>query len=201
MLDFKKEIANSIAKVVELNVEELKSFIEVPKDSTNGDYAFPCFKLAKELKKSPMIIANEIKEEIVLNNEVIEKVEVVSGYLNFYVNKQKLAEEVIKEIQENDEYGKSEIGEGTTVLVEYSSPNIAKPFHIGHLRTTLIGSALYNVYKYLGYNTVGINHLGDYGTQFGKMIEAYKLWGSEYDLEEEDFHKECNCDFFVLKRD
>jgi len=189
MLDLKKEIAKSIANVVELNVEELKSFIEVPKDSTNGDYAFPCFKLAKELKKSPMIIANVIKEKIVLDNAVIEKVDVVSGYLNFFVNKEKLAEEVVKEIQVNDEYGKSKIGEGTTVLVEYSSPNIAKPFHIGHLRTTLIGSALYNVYKYLGYNTVGINHLGDYGTQFGKMIEAYKLWGNEYDLEDDAINK------------
>jgi len=189
MLDLKKEIAKSIANVVELNVEELKSFIEVPKDSTNGDYAFPCFMLAKELKKSPMIIANVIKEKIVLDNAVIEKVDVVSGYLNFFVNKEKLAEEVVKEIQVNDEYGKSKIGEGTTVLVEYSSPNIAKPFHIGHLRTTLIGSALYNVYKYLGYNTVGINHLGDYGTQFGKMIEAYKLWGNEYDLEDDAINK------------
>ena len=189
MLDFKKEIASSIANIVELNIEELKSFIEVPKDSTNGDYAFPCFKLAKELKKSPMIIANEIKEKIVLDNAVIEKVDVVSGYLNFFINKEKLAEEVVKEIQVNDKYGKSKIGEGTTVLVEYSSPNIAKPFHIGHLRTTLIGSALYNVYKYLGYNTVGINHLGDYGTQFGKMIEAYKLWGNEYNLEDDATNK------------
>ncbi|MCR5147164.1 MAG: arginine--tRNA ligase [Clostridia bacterium] len=189
MLDFKKEIADAIAKAVELNSDELYSFIEVPKDSGNGDYAFPCFKLAKELRKSPMVIAEEIKEKIELNNEIIEKVDVVSGYLNFFVNKNKLAEEIINEFAINKEYGKSNIGKGTTVLVEYSSPNIAKPFHIGHLRTTLIGSALYKVYKYLGYNTVGINHLGDYGTQFGKMIEAYKLWGNEYDLQDDAINK------------
>ena len=184
MLDFKKEIAMSIAKVVELNIEELKTFVEVPKDSVNGDYAFPCFKLAKELKKSPMIIANEIKEKIELNTEIIEKVEVVSGYLNFYINKQKIAEEVVKEIQVNEEYGKSEIGKGKNIVIDYSAPNIAKPFHIGHLRSTVIGGALYKIYKYLGYNTIGINHLGDYGTQFGKMIEGYSLWKDEYNLEE-----------------
>ena len=192
MLDFKKEIANAIAKIVELNSDELYLFIEVPKDSRNGNYSFPCFKLAKVLGKSPIIIAKEIKEKMQLNNDIIEKVDVVSGYINFFVNKSKLAEVVIKEMQENAEYGKSKLGEGTNVLVEYSSLNIAKPFHIGHLRTTLIWSALYNVYKYLGYNTVGINHLGDYGTQFGKMIEAYKLWGSEYDLEEDAINKMMN---------
>lgn len=184
MLDFKREIAMSIAKVVELNIEELKTFVEVPKDSVNGDYAFPCFKLAKELKKSPMIIANEIKEKIELNTEIIEKVEVVSGYLNFYINKQKIAEEVVKEIQVNEEYGKSKIGKGKNIVIDYSAPNIAKPFHIGHLRSTVIGGALYKIYKYLGYNTIGINHLGDYGTQFGKMIEGYSLWKDEYNLEE-----------------
>ena len=189
MLDFKCEIAKAISNVVEIKAEELYSFIEVPKDSSNGDYAFPCFKLAKELRKAPMAIAEEIKEKIEIDTDIIEKVENVSGYLNFYVNKNKLANVVIEEMKKEAEYGKSNIGEGTTVLVEYSSPNIAKPFHIGHLRTTLIGSALYNVYKYLGYNTIGINHLGDYGTQFGKMIEAYKLWGNEYNLEEDPINK------------
>ena len=189
MLDFKKEIASSIANIVELNIEELKSFIEVPKDSTNGDYAFPCFKLAKELKKSPMIIANEIKEKIVLDNAVIEKVEVVSGYLNFFVNKEKLAEVIVNEFQNNEEYGKSKVGEGKTVVIDYSHPNIAKPFHIGHLRSTVIGQALYNTYEYLGYNVEGLNYLGDYGTQFGKMIEGYKLWGSEYDLEKDPINQ------------
>ena len=189
MLDFKKEIANSIAKVVELNVEELKSFIEVPKDSVNGDYAFPCFKLAKELKKSPMIIANEIKEKIVLDVAVIEKVDVVSGYLNFFVNKEKLAEVIVNEFKTNEEYGKSKIGEGKNIVIDYSHPNIAKPFHIGHLRSTVIGAALYNIYKYLGYNVTGVNHLGDYGTQFGKMIEGYKMWGDEYDIENDPINE------------
>lgn len=184
MLNFKKEIAKSIAKAVELNEKELETYIEVPKDSTNGDYAFPCFRLAKELKKSPIMIANDIKEKIVLDENIIEKIEVVSGYLNFYVNKQKLASEVIGEMLKNNEYGKSNIGNGKNIVIDYSAPNIAKPFHIGHLRSTVIGGALYKIYKYLGYNTIGINHLGDYGTQFGKMIEGYKLWKDEYNLEE-----------------
>ena len=189
MLDFKKEIANSIAKAVELNSEELYSFIEVPKDSVNGDYAFPCFKLAKELRKSPMAIAEEIKEKIQLNNDVIEKVDVVSGYLNFFINKNKLAEEVVNELKNNVEYGKSNIGNGKNIVIDYSAPNIAKPFHIGHLRSTVIGGALYKIYKYLGYNTIGVNHLGDYGTQFGKMIEGYTMWKDEYDLEKDPINQ------------
>ena len=183
MLNLKKEIAKFIANAVKLDENELESYIEVPKDSTNGDYAFPCFRLAKELKKSPVIIANDIKEKIVLDESIIEKVEVVSGYLNFYVNKQKMASEVIGEMLKNEDYGKSNVGNGKNIVIDYSAPNIAKPFHIGHLRSTVIGGALYKIYKYLGYNTIGINHLGDYGTQFGKMIEGYKLWKDEYNLE------------------
>lgn len=189
MLDFKKEIAEAIAKVVELNSDELYSFIEIPKDSGNGDYAFPCFRLAKELRKSPMMIAEEIKEKIELNNDVIEKVDVVSGYLNFFVNKNKLAEEIVNEFTNNKEYGKSELGKGKNIVIDYSAPNIAKPFHIGHLRSTVIGGSLYKIYKYLGYNTIGVNHLGDYGTQFGKMIEGYKMWGDEYDLEKDPINQ------------
>ena len=189
MLDFKKEIATAIAKAVELNSEELYSYIEVPKDSENGDYAFPCFKLAKELRKSPMMIAEEIKNRIVLDNSIIEKVEVVSGYLNFFVNKNKLAEVVIKEVEQNREYGKSNIGRGKNVVIDYSAPNIAKPFHIGHLRSTVIGGALYKIYNYLGYNTIGVNHLGDYGTQFGKMIEGYTMWKDEYDIEKDPINQ------------
>ncbi len=184
MINFKQEIANQIAKVTNLKQEELETYIETPKDVRNGDYAFPCFRLAKELKKSPAQIAIEIKEKIEIDSKILEKVEVVGGYLNFTVNKMLLTQEVLKEIEQED-YGKSNIGEGQTILVEYSSPNIAKPFHIGHLRTTVIGAALYNIYKYLGYNTIGINHLGDYGTQFGKLIEGYKRWGNEYDLEKQ----------------
>ena len=109
----------------------------------------------------------------------------MGGYINFTIQKQALVKEVLNEIEKKKEsYGIQKLGEGKTVIVEYSSPNIAKPFHIGHLRTTLIGRALYNIYQTLGYETIGINHLGDYGTQFGKMIEGYKRWGQEYNLEE-----------------
>ena len=182
MLDIKNVIANALAKASGLNEKELYSFIEVPKEATNGDYAFPCFKLAKELRKSPMAIADELKEKLEIDNAIIEKVEVVSGYLNFYLSKEAIAKEVINEINKTEEYGKSTIGNGKNIVIDYSAPNIAKPFHIGHLRSTVIGGALYKIYKYLGYNTIGINHLGDYGTQFGKMIEGYTMWKDEYDL-------------------
>lgn len=187
MLNFKSEIAKKIAQVVKLETSELETYIEIPKDSTNGDFSFPCFRLAKELKKAPQVIASEIKEKLELeeSNDIIEKIDVIGGYLNFYINKNILIKEVLSEInKEKENYGASDMGKGKNIIVEYSSPNIAKEFHIGHLRTTVIGAAFYNIYKYLGYNTIGINHLGDYGTQFGKMIEGYKRWGEEYNLEE-----------------
>ena len=189
MIDYNELIAEKIASATSLDKNEIKQYIEIPPQSDMGDFAFPCFRLAKILKKSPVQIADEIKEKI-SEDEYIEKIETKSGYLNFYINDNKLVEEVLKEISthEND-FGKSEEGKEKTVLIDYSSPNIAKQFHIGHLRTTLIGSALYKIYKYLGYNTIGINHLGDYGTQFGKMIEAYKMWGSEYDLTDDAINK------------
>ena len=184
MADFKQIIGQAIAKVTNLNEEELESYIEKPKDQKNGDYAFPCFKLAKELRKAPAIIANEIQEKIEIDKEKIEKIEVVGGYLNFYINKNAITKEVLEKVELDEEYGKSKIGEGKNIVIDYSSPNIAKPFHIGHLRSTVIGGALYKIYKHLGYNVTGINHLGDYGTQFGKLIEGYKLWGEEYNIEE-----------------
>lgn len=184
MTNFKQEIAKQIANATNGDEKQLEAYIEVPKDVKNGDYAFPCFRLAKELKKAPPQIANEIKEKLIINEAIVEKVEVLGGYLNFYINKKMLTKEVLTQIAKQEEYGKSKIGEGKTILVEYSSPNIAKPFHIGHLRNTVIGSALYNIYQYLGYHTIGMNHLGDYGTQFGKLIEGYKKWGNEYNLEE-----------------
>ena len=189
MVDFKDEIANEISNATNLDKNELEAYIEVPKNTENGDYAFPCFKLAKELKKAPPVIANEIKEKIKINNDIIEKVEIIGGYLNFYINKNIFTEYVLKKIDGEKEYGKSKLGEGKTVIVEYSSPNIAKPFHIGHLRNTVLGGALYNVYKHLGYNVIGINYLGDYGTQFAKIIEGYKRWGSEYDLTQDPIDK------------
>lgn len=185
MLNFKNEIAKIISKITNIDVNELEGYIEIPPDDNMGDYAFPCFRLAKELKKAPPVIAAELKEKIEVENELIDSVEVVGGYLNFYINKTALIKNTLEEVNsKGEEYGKSNIGERKNIIVEYSSPNIAKPFHIGHLRNTLIGHTLYNMYKFLGYNVVGINHLGDYGTQFGKMIEGYKLWGEEYNIEE-----------------
>lgn len=185
MLDFKETIAEELQKATGLNKEELKSYIEVPKDTSMGDYAFPCFKLAKELKKAPPMIATEINEKLQVDEKVITKIEIVGGYINFYVNNATLIEEVLKEYDnKKEQYGNSKIGEGKNVVIDYSAPNIAKPFHIGHLRSTVIGGALYNVYKFLNYNVTGVNHLGDYGTQFGKLIEGYKLWGEEYNIEE-----------------
>ncbi len=189
MINFKQEIAKQIAQAINLDEKELETYIETPKDAKNGDYAFPCFRLAKELRKAPPQIAMEIKEKIEIDTNKIEKVEVLGGYLNFYLNKTLLTKEVLTEIAQNEEYGKSKQGEGKNVVIDYSSPNIAKPFHIGHLRSTVIGGALYNIYKFLGYHTIGVNHLGDYGTQFGKLIEGYKLWGEEYNIEEEPINE------------
>ncbi len=190
MIDFKDKIAEEISKVSELTKEYLKEYIEIPKDTKMGDYALPCFKLAKEMKKSPVIIANEIKEKIEMPNKYISKIEAVNGFLNIFINNEMLIENVLDEMESKKEnYGSSNIGNGKNIIVEYSSPNIAKPFHVGHLRTTVIGRALYNMYKFLGYNTIGINHLGDWGTQFGKLIEGYKRFGNEYDLEENPIDK------------
>ena len=194
MIDFKKIIAEKISNVTQINKEELETYIEIPKDTKNGDYAFPCFRLAKELKKAPPIIATEIKEKLDLvknksDENAMEKLEIVGGYLNFYINKDLLTKQVLSQIAEKDDYGKSEVGKGKNIVIDYSAPNIAKPFHIGHLRSTVIGGALYNIYKYLGYNTIGVNHLGDYGTQFGKLIEGYKLWGEEYDIENDPINE------------
>lgn len=188
MKNFKQIIAKQISKTIEINAKELEGYIETPKDSKNGDYAFPCFRLAKELRKAPPAIANEIKEKIEPVEE-IEKVEVAGGYLNFFINKSTLAKEVLGEISKTEQYGKSIVGEGKNIVIDYSAPNIAKPFHIGHLRSTVIGGALYNIYKYLGYNVTGVNHLGDYGTQFGKLIEGYKMWGEEYDIEKDPINE------------
>ena len=188
MKNFKQIIAKQISKTIDINEQELESYIETPKDSKNGDYAFPCFRLAKELRKAPPVIANEIKEKIEEVDE-IEKIEVAGGYLNFFINKKILAKEVLEEISKTEQYGKSKIGKEKNIVIDYSAPNIAKPFHIGHLRSTVIGGALYNIYKYLGYNVTGVNHLGDYGTQFGKLIEGYKMWGKEYDIEKDPINE------------
>ena len=188
MKDFKEIIAKEISKVT--NIEEVKLLenIEVPKDNSNGDYAFPCFILAKELKKSPVMIANDLQvsilDNIKTNNiEEISDVIAINGFLNFKLNKENIAKELIKEFDSKKEQFGSEENNGNNIVIDYSAPNIAKPFHIGHLRSTVIGGALYNIYKYLGYNVTGINHLGDYGTQFGKLIEGYKRWKNEYSID------------------
>ena len=189
-MDFKSYIAEAISKATNINKDEIKSYIEIPKIEANGDFAFPCFRLAKELKQSPVNIANNIKEKIEIDNNIISRIAVVNGFLNFYVSKISLVKETIQKFDiQKEEYGKSNIGEERTVIVEYSSPNIAKPFHIGHLKTTIIGNALYKLYEFLGFKTIGINHLGDYGTQFAKLIEGYKRWGKEYDFSTDPIDK------------
>ena len=181
MIDFKNVIADELKKVT--NIESAGEYIEVPANKEMGDLSLPCFKLAKEMKKAPQIIANEINENLQLPTELFSKTEVVNGYLNFFINPTALVKTVFEEFEnKKDGYGSCNIGEGKTVVIDYSSPNIAKPFHIGHLKTTVLGGALYNIYKFLGYKVIGVNHLGDYGTQFGKLIEGYKRWGNEYDL-------------------
>ena len=193
MINFKEEIAKIISNYMKIDIEKILENLEIPKDSNMGDYAFPCFVLAKEMKKSPVMIAEELKnsitEEIGQDNKYIESVSSVNGFLNFSINKETIIKETIKDFDNAKQYGKSDVGKGKTILVEYSSPNIAKPFHIGHLKTTILGNCLYNVYKFLGYNTIGLNHLGDYGTQFAKLIEGYKMWGSEYDFTENPIDK------------
>lgn len=183
-MDYKKSIAQLI-KIEGVGEDEIYSMLTFPKDLTMGDYCLPCFRFAGKLKKSPMVIADQLRDEIDLSkNTFLSKVESVAGYLNFTLNKVDYAERVISKILSlGSDYGKSNIGQGKTVCIDYSSVNIAKPFHIGHLSTTVIGAALYRIYKALGYNVVGINHLGDWGTQFGKLISAFKRWGNREDIE------------------
>lgn len=193
MEEIKENIAKAIMEAIERQVsyEDILSKIEIPKDTNNGDFAYPCFNLAKVLKKAPVLIANEIKEKIDFKTycEKIEKVEVVNGYLNFYVKTGNIAEKVLKEILEKKEnISYINEGEGKKVLVDYSSPNIAKPFHLGHFMNTVIGRAICNLNKELGYEVVGINHLGDWGRQFGLLIEGYKLFKSDYNIEKDPLH-------------
>ncbi len=186
-MDYKQYIANKI-KIENVGAEEIMSAIALPPNSDMGDYALPCFKFAKILRKSPVAIAEELKNNFA-TDDVISEVSAVNGYLNFKVNKSGLADSVLNRIlNEGDSYGSSREGAGKTICIDYSSVNIAKPFHIGHLSTTVIGGALYKIYKFLGYNVVGINHLGDYGTQFGKLISAYKRWGDREEVQKGGIH-------------
>ena len=189
-MNYKKAAAEIIASVTDseqLTAEQAERLMAVPPNPEMGDAAFPCFTLAKAFRKAPPAIATELCEKVstaVENSELFEKAAAVGGYLNFYLKRGALAKEVVTEVLEKgDNYGKSDEGSGKKVLVEFSSPNIAKPFHIGHLVTTALGSSLERIYGFLGYDTVKINHLGDWGTQFGKLISAYKRWGDAAAIE------------------
>ena len=183
-MDYKQKIANLLASQVEYDIEGLKKLIEIPPKAEMGDFAFPCFALSKILRKAPNKIAEELKTN--LNNEGFEKIENLGPYINFFVDKKSFSKDTIEKVlSEGDNYGSSENGKGKTVCVEYSSPNIAKPFHVGHLFTTAIGNSLYKMFNNQGYNAVGINHLGDWGTQFGKLISAYHRWVDEEALEKD----------------
>ncbi len=184
MIDFKNQVVKLIKSQVDsLSEEEVKALIEIPPQYEMGDYAFPVFRLAKAFRKAPNIIAEELASKF-SQDEYFEKVENNGPYVNFFIDKKKLMATVLAEVLEKkDEFGSSSIGNGKRVIVEFSSPNIAKPFHIGHIRTTVIGNSLYKIYKFLGYDTIAINHLGDYGTQFGMLISAFKKWGDKEVIE------------------
>ena len=188
---FKINLAQNIQAALktlgqDLTNNEVLSMIEVPSNSEMGDFAFPCFKFAKTLKKSPIVIANEIAV-LLKDINFVENINVVSSYINFFIKKTIYVEQILKEVLKKQyDFGKSLIGKDKTIVIDYSSPNIAKPFHIGHLRSTVIGNSLYKIFNTLGYNCIGINHLGDWGTQFGKLIVAYKKWGNEDILKKDD---------------
>ena len=181
-MDFKKYIASRI-KAEGLSEEELCSLIAVPPNTEMGDYALPCFRLAKTMRKPPAAIAEELAAAYPAD-EIVTGAQAVNGYVNFRIDRALWSEQTLRRVlSEREAYGSSDEGKGKTVCIEYSSVNIAKPFHIGHLSSTVIGSALYKLHKFLGYPSVAINHLGDYGTQFGKLISAYKRWGSREEIE------------------
>jgi len=204
MNEIKREIAALISHAVkarfnaELSADTLLKYLEVPPEKSMGDYAFPCFRLSRELHLAPPQIAAALAEEI--NAPGFSTAKQMGGYLNFNLNRAQAAQRTIEAVLQGN-YGASDVGNGKTVCIDYSSINIAKRFHIGHLSTTMIGHSLKRIYDFLGYKTVGINHLGDWGTQFGKLISAYKRWGNKEQVEKEGvealtrlyvrFHEEC----------
>lgn len=178
MINFKEEVKQIILGFdTGLTEEEISDLIEIPPNSDMGDYAFPVFKLAKTFRKAPNLIAEELARKE-FSNKNIKKFANVGPYVNFFVDNSKLVESVLTEAVKDD-FGSSHIGVGKNVVFDFSSTNIAKPFHIGHLRSTVIGNAIRNIMKYQGFNTTGVNYIGDYGTQFGMMISAYLKWGDE----------------------
>ena len=187
-MDYKKHIVEKL-NIDGVDESTLYSFIEIPPNNDMGDYALPCFKLSKILRSSPVKIAEDLASKFVVD-DIISDCTAINGYLNFKINRSSFTFATLNEVLSlGDNYGKSDIGEGKTICIDYSSINIAKPFHIGHLSTTVIGSSLCKIFRFLGYKVVGINHLGDYGTQFGKLIVAFKLWSS-FEAVEKDRLKE-----------
>lgn len=186
MKEQKDKLAELLSGMIDgLEASDIREMIEIPPDSSMGDFAFPCFRLAKTMRKAPQMIAADLAEKLA-GNEAFSKVENVNAYVNFFMNKAEVAGAAVDAvIKAGAAYGGSDQGNGKTVCIDYSSPNIAKPFHIGHIRSTVIGNSLYKIFDSLGYNVVRINHLGDYGTQFGKMIVAYRKWGSKEEVEAE----------------
>ena len=183
----KEKIIGILNNVIDfMSEEQIAEFIEQPPKKELGDYAFPCFRLAKELHKAPQMIAADIAEQIKSGDtdiSFLDKVDVQGAYVNFFLKKTEYAKTII-ESSIDDNYGSSDIGNGKVICIDYSSPNVAKNFHVGHLRTTVIGNSLYKIFTKLGYKVERINHLGDWGTQFGKLIVAYKNWGSEEAVKE-----------------
>lgn len=180
----KNQIVNLLSQNIEvLTNEEISQLIEIPPKPEMGDFAFPCFRLAKSYHKAPPMIAQDLKESIG-DQTFLSEIKVVGGYLNFYVDKAQYAQQIIDKYNNATDYGCSDQGKDKTICIDYSSPNVAKNFHVGHLRTTIIGNSLYKIFSKLGYKVVRINHLGDWGTQFGKLIVAYKKWGSREAVEE-----------------
>lgn len=180
----KNQIVNLLSQNIEvLTSKEISQLIEIPPKPEMGDFAFPCFRLAKSYHKAPPMIAQDLKESIG-DQAFLSEIKVIGGYLNFYVDKAQYAQQIIDKYKNTTDYGCSDQGKDKTICIDYSSPNVAKNFHVGHLRTTIIGNSLYKIFSKLGYKVVRINHLGDWGTQFGKLIVAYKKWGSREAVEE-----------------
>lgn len=203
-MNVKQSLARNIAGIAPIDERQAETVFEIPPDEKMGDLAFPCFTLAKSMRTAPAKIAQRIAQEIDLPKEVAE-VTAAGPYVNFFYNKPEYVKGVVRAaLEKGSRYGSSDEGKGKTIVIDYSSVNIAKPFHIGHLMSTAIGSALYKIFSFLGYSTVGVNHLGDYGTQFGKMIAAYKLWGDDAAIERDGvaelarlyvkFHQEAESD-------
>ena len=188
-MNFQEHIIDKLCELTGLERETIEKAVETPPDEKLGDLAFPCFPLAKVMRKAPPVIAQELAEQL-STDEYIERVDAVGGYLNFFYDRSVFISDTINAARKAGEaWGKSTMGEGKTVLVEYSSPNIAKPFHIGHLFSTAVGNSLARIYKFLGYDVKSLNHLGDWGTQFGKLISAYKHWGDAGTIEKDPINE------------